>query len=101
MMSPEHEQTESPMNPERPLRERLLDAYAPEPGSFASYQKEVHAMLERQEKLLRREKWGSASIWLFVVAMTVSFALMAGYGKELSPRIYFTLSVQLTFYAVY
>ncbi len=99
MMSPE--QTNQPLNPERPLRERLLDAYAPDSGSFANYQKEVHAMLEHQEKMLRREKWGSMLAWFFVVTTGVAFPLTAAYGKDLSPKIYFSLGVSLTFYAVW
>ena len=98
-MSPEP--TNQPEKPERPLRERLLDAYAPDPGTFANYQREVQAMLERQEKLLRREKWGSMFIWFFVVAMSVAFPMAALYGKDLSPKHYFALGVQLTFYAVW
>lgn len=70
-------------------------------GTFAAYQKDLHAMLERQEKLLRREKWGSMFVWFFVVAMAVAFPMAAAYGKELSPKIYFALGVSLTFYLVW
>jgi hypothetical protein len=99
MMSPEP--ANELVNPERPLRERLLDAYAPDSRSFATYQQEVHAMLENQEKMLRREKWGSMMIWFFVVAMGVAFPMTAAYSKELSPKYYFALGVSLTFYAVW
>lgn len=77
------------------LRDRLLDQYTPERGTFDEYQKEVRAMLDRNEKNLRRERWVSAMLWLYAVALCTAFALVAGYGREQTGRVYFVLTLML------
>src|SRR5947209_2879277 len=82
-------------NPEKPLRDRLLSHYVPEPGKLASYRKEVEAMLEREEQRLRREHWYSGLLWGFAVFLGVGFALVAGYGREQPMRVYFSVGITL------
>jgi hypothetical protein len=60
------------------LRNRLLVQHVPEPGKLAAYRKEVEVMLERQEKMLRREKWYAGLIWFYVVALATAFLVMSG-----------------------
>ena len=39
-------------------------------------------MLEKNEKVLRRQKWYSGAIWIYAVALTTTFLLLAGWlGK--------------------
>jgi len=48
-------------NPE-PLRERLLAQFEPDRDKLAAYRKEVQAMLEKNERALRLQKWYAGSI---------------------------------------
>ena len=47
------------------MRDRLL-ARLPQPENIAGYRNEVTALLERNEKKLRREKWVSGAVWVYV-----------------------------------
>lgn len=42
-------------------------------------------MLERNEKVLRREKWYASAIWLMVVTIWVPFLVYGGYHAD-EPR---------------
>jgi fucose 4-O-acetylase-like acetyltransferase len=48
------------------LRDRLL-ARLPQPENLATYQEEVAAKLEKNEKWLRWERWVARVFWFFVV----------------------------------
>jgi hypothetical protein len=61
-----------------PLRERLLAQFEPDRGKLATYRKEVQAMLEKNERTLRLQKWYAGSIWIFVVLMGTCFMTLAG-----------------------
>jgi purine-cytosine permease-like protein len=61
-----------------PLRERLLAQFEPEGGKLAIYRKEVQAMLEKNERTLRRQKWYAGVIWVFVVAVGTCFLFLGG-----------------------
>jgi hypothetical protein len=53
------------------MRERLLAQFEPDPDKLAACRKEIHAMLERNERRLRLERWFTGSIWAFVVLLGV------------------------------
>jgi hypothetical protein len=82
-------------HPDDSLRNRLLDQIVPEPGKLARYRKEVQAMLEREERMLRIEKWYSSMMWCMAVAMGVGFSLAAAYGRDQPTRVYFSIGVTL------
>jgi hypothetical protein len=65
-----------------PLGERLLAQFEPDRAKLAAYRKEVQAMLEQNERTLRRQKWYAGSIWIFVVLMGTCFLTLAGYYSE-------------------
>jgi hypothetical protein len=65
------------MKPE-PLRERLLAQFEPDRGKLATYQKEVQAMLEKNERTLRWQKWYAGVIWIFVVFLGTGFLVLGG-----------------------
>jgi hypothetical protein len=44
------------------MRDRLL-ARLSQPENMAEYRNEVAALLERNQKGLRREKWGMGALW--------------------------------------
>lgn len=57
------------------MRERLLRRL-PQPENLASYRLEVAAMLEKNEKTLRRQAWYAGAVWMWVVLLGT--ALMTG-----------------------
>jgi hypothetical protein len=50
------------------LREGLL-ARLPQPERLAEYRQEVTALIEKNEKGLRRQKWYAGAIWIWVVLL--------------------------------
>jgi hypothetical protein len=87
--------------PNDPLRDRLLSQSNPEPGRLATYRQEVEAMLEREERSLRRQAWYSGAIWLWAVFLLTGFGLVAGYAREQPNRVYFCLGVMLLAMSIY
>lgn len=67
------------------LRDRLLAQHVAEPDKLARYRKEMEVMLERNEKVLQREKWYASTIWLVVVTTSVPFLVYGGYHAD-EPR---------------
>ena len=61
------------------IRDRLLSRL-PQPANLADYRREVAALLEKNEKRLRIEKWGAGATWLFVVGL--STLLFWGNGRH-------------------
>ena len=59
------------------IRDRLLSRL-PQPADLADYRKEVSSLLEKNEKSLRREKWGAVALWLFGVALSTAFLFLGG-----------------------
>lgn len=59
------------------IREGLLSKL-PQPSGLAEYRREVAALIEKNERGLKRDKWGAGATWLFVVIL--SAALMWGAG---------------------
>jgi hypothetical protein len=60
------------------LRDRLLSQWEPPQTSYLAYRKEIEAMLEQQEKLLKREKWYTTALWLYIVLFTTVMLTGAG-----------------------
>lgn len=67
------------------LRDRLLAQHVAEPDKLLTYRKEIDTMLERNEKVLRREKWYASAVWLMVVTIWVPFLVYGGYHAD-QPR---------------
>jgi len=78
-------------NKPEPLRERLLAQLEPDRGKLATYQKEVQAMLEKNERTLRLQKWYASSIWIFVVLMGTSFLTLSGLYSDKPTSIWLGL----------
>jgi hypothetical protein len=77
------------------LRERLLGQYRPDPDKLATHRKETKAMLEREERLVRRYNLYYAAIWIMLVGMGVTFALVAGWSADKPTKVYFTIGLTL------
>src|SRR5207248_4672022 len=63
------------------LRDRLLSQQAPRPAGperLAAYRKEIQAMLDQNEKGLRREKRFVTVLWLYLVALATVFLVIGG-----------------------
>jgi hypothetical protein len=60
------------------FRDRLLAQQTADPESLRAYRGEVEAMLARQEKLLRREKWGAGALWVYAVLLGTAFLTLGG-----------------------
>ena len=63
------------------MRDRLLSRL-PRPENLAEYRKEVSAMLEKNEKTLRRQKWYAGVIWFWVVGLGVAIMFLANMHPE-------------------
>ena len=63
------------------MRERLMSRL-PQPEQIEDYRREVTALLEKNEKTLRRQRWYSAGILIYVVILGV--VLM--YAADLHPE---------------
>jgi hypothetical protein len=64
------------------FRERLLAQFEPDREKLANYRKEVQAMLEKNERTLRWQKWYAGSLWIFVVLMGTCFLTLAGWYSD-------------------
>lgn len=73
-MEHEHDKT----RPERSLAEELLSQQVLPSDRFTQYQKEVQAMIENNEKGLKKQRWYATAIWLWVVALSVVFLVLGG-----------------------
>jgi hypothetical protein len=62
------------------IRDRLLSRL-PQPENLADYRREVGTLLEKNQKGLRREKWGASVTWIFVVVLGT--VLMTGAGLKM------------------
>jgi hypothetical protein len=67
------------------LRERLLDQWEPPRTSYLAYRKEIETMLADQEKRLRRAKWFTTVMWIYIVLLTT--ILLTGSGLLMIHRI--------------
>ena len=63
------------------MRDRLLSRL-PQPENLAEYRKEVSALLEKNEKILRRQKWYAGAIWFWVVGLGVALLFLANMHPE-------------------
>ena len=63
------------------MRDRLLSRL-PRPENLVEYRKEVSALLEKNEKTLRRQKWYAGAIWFSVVALGTALMLLANAHPE-------------------
>jgi hypothetical protein len=63
------------------IRDELL-SQLPRPENLADYRNEVAALLEKNRKGLRREKWGTAAIWFFVSGLGT--VLLTGAGMKMN-----------------
>jgi hypothetical protein len=52
------------------IRDRLL-SQLPQPANLEAYREEVASTLERNEKRLRWEKWGSRVFWFYVIGIAL------------------------------
>ena len=59
------------------MRDQLLSRL-PQPENLADYRKEVSALLEKNEKKLKFEKWGAGATWFFVVGLSIAFFWLSG-----------------------
>jgi hypothetical protein len=66
------------MNESQPLGERLLAQLGPDRDRLARYRTEVDAMLEKNERTLRRQKWYAGAYWIFVVLLGTAFFVLGG-----------------------
>jgi hypothetical protein len=58
-------------NSNESMRDRLLSRL-PQPENAAEYRGQVAALLQRNERKLRQEKWYSGAIWIFVVLLAIA-----------------------------
>src|SRR3954465_4803517 len=74
------------------LRDRLLSQQAPRPAGperLAAYRKEIQAMLDQNEKGLRREKRVVTVLWLYLVALATAFLIIGGLRPNTTLGVWF------------
>jgi hypothetical protein len=71
-----------------PLRDRLLAEHAPAESSLTLYRKEVQAMLDRNERVLRREKRYAAVLWIYAVLLATAFLVASGFWNPTPERVW-------------
>jgi hypothetical protein len=59
------------------LRGRLLTQFEPDRDQLARYRKEVEAMLEQQERSLKRQKWVAGAVWVWAVLLVTAFLYLS------------------------
>jgi hypothetical protein len=79
-------------NQSEPLRERLLAQFELDRGKLATYRKEIQAMLDKNERTLRLQKWYAGSIWIFVVLMGTCFMTLGGFFSDKPAGLWLGLS---------
>jgi uncharacterized membrane protein len=67
------------------IRDGLLEQWEPPRISYVNYRKEVDTMLANHEKQLRREKWFTTVLWLYIILLTTG--LMTGSGVLMFHKI--------------
>src|SRR6476659_7554832 len=70
-----------------PLREQLLAQGEPARSKLVRYQQETEAMLEKNERRLRLEKWYSGAIWIFAVLFMTVCLIIVGYRAAIAPDV--------------
>jgi hypothetical protein len=80
-------------HPDDALGERLLGQHVPEPGRLAAYRRETQAMLDREERSLRRYGRFTAAMWVLLVLMGTGYALVAGWAPDKPPKVYFSIGL--------
>src|SRR5712692_10232542 len=80
------------------IKNRLLAQHVPEPAMLTAYRKEMEAMLEQNEIRLRRDKWYSGALWIFVVLMGTTFLVLG--GRQVSKPIATFLAVSACFFLI-
>jgi hypothetical protein len=60
------------------LRDRVLGQWEPARPSYLNYRKEVEVMLANQEKKLRRERWFTNVMWIYIVLLSTAFMMGSG-----------------------
>ena len=60
------------------LRDGLLGQWEPTRASYLNYRKEVDTMLASQEKMLRRGKWFTTVLWLYIILLRTGLTTGSG-----------------------
>jgi len=66
------------------LRDRLISRL-PQPSNLADYRREVAELLAKNEKGLRREKWGAGALWMFLVITGTLMIWLPGQAQNPRP----------------
>ena len=72
---------------QKPLRDKLLAQGEPTRSKLVRYQQEIEAMLEKNERRLRLEKWYSGAIWIYAVLFMTGCLVFVGYRAAIAPDV--------------
>ncbi len=72
------------------MRDKLISLDVRTTDLYVKHRKEIEAMLENQSQLVRRERWISVPIFIFLVLLSVTFFTVAGFTENPSQKIWFT-----------
>lgn len=71
------DRTDKPDSKQPDLADRLLSLPRPAESRLARYRKETAMLIEREQKVLRRERLAAAGVWIFAVLLATAWALGA------------------------
>src|SRR3954451_17015679 len=67
------------------LRDRVLEQWEPDQSAYLTYRKEIETMLANQQIRLRRERWMTTVLWIYLVI--ISTVMMTGSGMLMIHKI--------------
>jgi hypothetical protein len=71
------------------FRDELLRQDIVHSERHEEYRKEVETMLEKEEKALRKEKWITGPMWIYLVVLCATFLLLGGFSEDSTTRLWF------------
>lgn len=71
------------------MRDKLISLDVRTADLYVKHRKEIESMLENQSQSVRRERWISVPIFIFLVLLSVTFFLVAGFTENPSLKVWF------------
>ena len=71
------------------FRDQLLAQEMRSNKLYEKYRGEVDKMIDKESKALRRQKWITLAVWIFIVFLCTAFLLIGGYSKDPTMKLWF------------
>ena len=71
------------------FRDQLLAQEMSSNKLYKKYRGEDEKMIDKESKALRRQKWITLAVWIFIVLLCTAFLLIGGYSKDPTMKLWF------------